>query len=50
MKLLGKSLSLGLAPKQLNYANYLVYFELPYRNIRNLEVFSNEDLREYLIQ
>ena len=33
-----------LALKQLNYADYLVHFELFYRNIRNLEVLPNEDL------
>ena len=43
-KLLPKGLNFRLAPKQLNYADYLVHFELFYRNIRNLEVLSNEDL------
>ena len=43
-KLLAKGLNFCLAPKQLNYADYLVHFELFYRNIRNLEVLSNEDL------
>ena len=33
-----------LAPKQLNYADYLVHFELFYRNIRDLEVLFSEDL------
>ena len=43
-KLLAKVLNFCLVPKQLNYANYLVYFELFYRKSRNLEVLSNEDL------
>ena len=43
-KLLAKGLNFCVAPKQLNYADYLVHFELFYRNIRNLEVLSNEDL------
>ena len=43
-KLLAKDLNFCLAPKQLNYADYLVHFELFYRNIRNLEVLSNKDL------
>ena len=33
-----------LPPKQLKYADYLVHFELFYRDIRNLEILSNEDL------
>ena len=43
-KLLAKGLNFCLAPKQLNYADCLVHFELFYRNIRNLEILSNEDL------
>ena len=43
-KLHVKGLNFCLAPKQLSYADYLVHFELFYRNIRNLEVLSNEDL------
>ena len=43
-KLLAKGLNFCLAPKQLNYADYLVHFELFYRNIGNLEVLSNEGL------
>ena len=35
-KFLAKVLKFCLAPKQLNYADYLVQFELLYRNIRNL--------------
>ena len=42
-KNLRKSLTFSLAPKQLSYADYLVHFELFYRNIRNLVVLSNED-------
>ena len=33
-----------LPPKQLKYADYLVHFELFYRDICNLEILSNEDL------
>ena len=33
-----------LPPKQLKYAGYLVHFELFYRDIRNLEILSNEEL------
>ena len=43
-KLLAKGLNFCLAVKQLNYADYLVHFELFYRNTRNLEVLSKEDL------
>ena len=43
-KLLTKGLNFCLSPKQLKYANYLVHFELFYRGISNLEIFSNEDL------
>ena len=39
-----KRLNFCLPPKQLKYANYLVHFELFYRDIRNLEILSNEDL------
>ena len=41
-KLFAKGLNFCFAPKQLNYADYLVRFELFYRNIRNLEVLSND--------
>ena len=40
-KLLAKGLNFCLPPKQLKYADYLVHFELFYRDIRNLEIFSN---------
>ena len=33
-----------LAPKELNYADYLVHFDLFYKNISNLEVLPNQDL------
>ena len=33
-----------LPPKYLDYGDYLFSFELFYRNIRNLGIFSNEDL------
>ena len=43
-KLLGKGLNFCLTPKHLDHADYLVRFELLYRNICNLDFFSNEDL------
>ena len=43
-KLLAKGLNICLAPKQLNHVDYLVHFQLFHKNIRNLEVLSNEDL------
>ena len=43
-KLFAKCLNFFLAPEQLNYADFLVQFEFFYKNIRNLEVLSNEDL------
>ena len=39
-----KNLNFCLAPKQRSHANYLVQFDLLYSNIRNLEVFSEENL------
>ena len=39
-----KGLNLTIPPKKLNHADYLVNFELFYRDIRNLEVLSAEDL------
>ena len=42
--LLAKGLRFSLPPKKLNYADYLVNFELFYRSIRNLDVLSNGDL------
>ena len=35
---------MSLPPKYLDYADYLVNFELFYRNIRNLGILSNENL------
>ena len=43
-RLLAKGLNFSLAPRHLDYADYLVNFELFYRNIRNLGILSNEDL------
>ena len=43
-RLLAKGSNFCLAPKQLNYADYLFHLELCHRNIRNLEVLSNADL------
>ena len=43
-KLLVKGLNFCLPSKQLKYAGYLVHFELFYRDIRNLEILSIEDL------
>ena len=43
-KILAKSLNFCLPPKQHKYADYLVNFESFYRDIRNLEIMSNEDL------
>ena len=43
-KLFAKCLNLCLPPRQLKYADYLVHFELFYRDIRNLAILSNEDL------
>ena len=39
-KLLAKGLNFCLPPKQVKYADYLVRFELFYRDIRNLEILS----------
>ena len=44
-KLPAKGLNFCLPPKQLKYVDYLVHFESFYRDIRNLEILSNEDLR-----
>ena len=43
-RLLAKGLNFSLPPKHLDYTDYLVNFELFYRNIRNLGILSNEDL------
>ena len=42
--LLLKVSNLNIPPKKVNYANYLVNFELFYRDICNLYVISAEDL------
>ena len=42
--LLLKGLNFSIPPKKLNHADYLVNFKLFYRDIRNLQVFSAEDL------
>ena len=43
-KLLEKGLNFCIVPKYLNYGDYLVHFELFYRNFHNLEILSIEDL------
>ena len=42
--LLQKSLNFSTPPKKLNHADYLVNFELFYRDIRNLQFLPTEDL------
>ena len=39
-----KGLKLSIPPKKLNYAEYLVGFELFYRSIYNIESMPNENL------
>ena len=43
-KSLQKGLNFSIPPKKLNHADYLISFELFYRDIGNLEVLSTEDL------
>ena len=43
-RLLAKGLNFSLLPKYLGYTDYLVNFELLYRNICSLGIFSIEDL------
>ena len=43
-RFLAKGLNFHLSPKYLYYADYLVNFELLYRNIHNLGTLPNEDL------
>ena len=43
-RLFAKGLNFSLPSKYLDYADYLVTFELFYRNICNLGILSNEDL------
>ena len=42
--LLTKGLNLSIPCKKLDYAAYLVQFELFFKDIRNLDILSNEDL------
>ena len=42
--LLTKGLNFSIPCKKLDYADYLVQFELFFRDIRNLNILSNEDL------
>ena len=42
--LLTKGLNFSIPCKKLDYADYLVQFELFFRDIRNLDILSNEDL------
>ena len=42
--LLQKGLNFSTPPKKLNHADYLVNFELFYRDIRNLQFLPTEDL------
>ena len=39
-----KGINFSLPPKNLDYVDFLVNFELFCGNIRNLGIFSNEDL------
>ena len=43
-RLLAKGLNFSLPPKYLDYADYLVNFELFYKNICSLGILPNEDL------
>ena len=43
-RLLAKGVNFSLSPKYLDYADYLVNFELFCRNICNFGILSNEDL------
>ena len=42
--LLSKGLNFSLPPKQLKYADYLLNFELFFRDICKLDILSNENL------
>ena len=42
--LLTKGLKFSITCKKLDYADYLVHFELFFRDIRNLDILPNEDL------
>ena len=43
-KSLQKGLNFSIPPEKLNHADYLISFELFYRDIGNLQVLSTEDL------
>ena len=43
-KLLAKGFNCFLLPEQLNYADFLVYLDLFYINIFNLEILSEEEI------
>ena len=43
-KVLAKGLNFSIPPKYLDYADYLVNFELFYRDIRDLGILADEDL------
>ena len=42
--LLSKGLNFSLPPKQLKYANYLLNFELFFRDICKLDILANDNL------
>ena len=42
--LLSKGFNFSIPPKKVNHPDYLVNFKLSYRDIRNLQVHSTEDL------
>ena len=44
MSLLTKGLNLSIHCKKLDYADYLVQFELFFKDIRNLDILSKEEL------
>ena len=43
-RLFGKGLNFYLSAKQFKYADYLVHFELFYRDICNLKILSNKHI------
>ena len=43
-RFLVKDLNFSLPPKYLDYADYLLYFELLHTNIRKLVILSHKDL------
>ena len=42
--LLTKSFNISISCKKLDYSDYLVNFELFFKDMRNLDILSNEDL------